>query len=150
MADDHKGIALVILGIVAIIAVVGLVLLFVGTKGATGEGIYGGAMKKIAYPNWVGRGVPANRPGEEDLWPTTASKDLSTNWNYYGKPDKDPVQDVPSAMRKCGTGGMLIGYAENLPGYYRGKGYMVIETGDKAGLCIYPQTNMVGGVAGQI
>lgn len=150
MADDHKGIALVILGIVAIIAVVGLVLLFVRAKGTTGEGIYGGAMKQIAYPNWVGRGVPANRPGEEYLWATTASKDLSTNWNYYGKPDRDPVQDVPAAMRKCGNGGMLIGYEEDLPARYLGKGYVVVETGDKAGLCVYPRTDMVGGVAGQI
>ena len=39
MAEESsgKGIALVILGIVAIIAIVGLVLLFTGAKKATGE-----------------------------------------------------------------------------------------------------------------
>jgi hypothetical protein len=39
MAEEGKGIALAILGIVAVIAVVGLVLLF---KGAIGQGVYGG------------------------------------------------------------------------------------------------------------
>jgi hypothetical protein len=40
---DEKGIAYAILGIVAVIAVVGLVLLF---KGATGQGVYGGEMRQ--------------------------------------------------------------------------------------------------------
>ncbi len=40
---DERGIAMAILGIVAVIAVVGLVLLFTG---ATGEGIYGGPLTR--------------------------------------------------------------------------------------------------------
>jgi hypothetical protein len=54
--ESGKGIALVILGIVAIIAVVGLVLLFTGARKAVGEfavpGVkeYGGAIKGIYDP----------------------------------------------------------------------------------------------------
>jgi hypothetical protein len=44
MAEEGKGIALVILGIVAVIAVVGLVLLF---KSATGMGLYGGELTRV-------------------------------------------------------------------------------------------------------
>ena len=43
MAEEGKGVALAILGIVAVIAVVGLVLLFTN---ATGKGIYGGQMRQ--------------------------------------------------------------------------------------------------------
>ena len=58
MAEQNsKGIALVILGIVAIIAIVGLVLLFTGAgKAATGEFYvpvakeYGGAIRGLADP----------------------------------------------------------------------------------------------------
>jgi len=54
--DTSKGIALVILGIVAIIAIVGLVLLFTGAKKAAGEFAvvapkeYGGAIQGVALP----------------------------------------------------------------------------------------------------
>jgi len=54
--ESGKGIALVILGIVAIIAIVGLVLLFTGARKATGEFAvpgakeYGGAVRGIADP----------------------------------------------------------------------------------------------------
>ncbi len=150
MADERKGIALVILGIVAIIAIVGLVLLFTNAKkGATGQGIYGGAMKEISYPYWVGRGTPANRPGEEYLWPSTASKDLTTHWNYYGSPKRDPKSDVPSALTKCGNRGFLISYNDNQRAYYENiRDFTVVETGDKAGLCVYPgDYTMVGGIA---
>lgn len=57
MAEESgKGIALVILGIVAIIAIVGLVLLFTGAKKATGEFAvqapkqYGGAIEGVTTP----------------------------------------------------------------------------------------------------
>lgn len=51
MANEHKGIALVSLGIVAIIAVVGLVLLFTSAQFPTGKGIYGITGK--AYGKWI-------------------------------------------------------------------------------------------------
>jgi hypothetical protein len=43
MADENKGVALAVLGIVAVLAIVGLVLLFTGAKQATGDvSVYGG------------------------------------------------------------------------------------------------------------
>ncbi len=145
MADEHKGISLVILGVVAIIAIVGLVLMFVRNNAVTGEGVYGGAIKQVAYPDWVGRGTPANRPGEEALWPSTASKDVSTHWNYYGSAKRDPLTDVPSALTKWGGNGFLVSY-DNVFAYDT-RGYVTIETEDKAGVCVYPQEDMVGGIA---
>ena len=153
MADEHKGIALVILGIVAVIAIVGLVLLFTQAKGATGQGVYGGAIKNQDFPNWIGRGVPANIPGQVpgELWDSgayTETKDMQSHWNYYSDTGKkNPQGDVPSAIRKCLSGGMLIGYSDNLLSYYQQRGYYLVETPDKAGVCVYPQTELVGGIA---
>ncbi len=152
MADEHKGIALVILGIVAVIAIVGLVLMFVGGKSATGEGIYGGAIKQVQYPNWIARGVPRNMPGyiPGEGWDpgATSSDDMHTSWNYYGSPKRDPKSDVPSALTSCGVEGMLIPYSDELPSYYRQRGYTIVDTGgQQAGLCVYPNTEMVGGIA---
>ena len=54
--ESGKGIALVILGIVAIIAIVGLVLLFTGARKAAGEFAvpavkeYGGAIRGVYDP----------------------------------------------------------------------------------------------------
>ena len=56
MAEEGKGVALAILGIVAVIAVVGLVMLFNGA--ASGSGVYGGQM----YQNWDN---PMRQPGED-------------------------------------------------------------------------------------
>ncbi len=77
MAEESgKGIALVILGIVAIIAIVGLVLLFTGArKAAVGEFAvpavkeYGGAIRGVADPEsraYAGRSYefPSGRSGE--------------------------------------------------------------------------------------
>ena len=54
MAEEGKGVAMAILGIVAVIAVVGLVLLF---NGASGKGVYGGEMLQ----SWEN---PFRQPGE--------------------------------------------------------------------------------------
>lgn len=157
MANEQKTIAMVILGIVAVIAVVGLVLMFVRGQNATGEGIYGGAIKEIDYPYWVDRGVPRNMPDEGmpgQLWDEQASKQMTSNWNYYGSPKRNPDSNVPSAMTKCGNGGFLIPYSASgadLANYYRTRGYTVVDTGgSKPGLCVYPSTaTLVGGIAGQ-
>ena len=151
MADEQKSIALVILGIVAVIAVVGLVLLFVQGKSATGEGVYGGAIKQVEFPYWVGRGTPRNIPGDlsQSNWPMTASKDLTSHWNWEGDPKRNPIGDVPSVLTKCGNGGFLVPYNLDRAGYYANLGYEVIDTdGSKAGMCVYPQEPMVGGIAG--
>lgn len=147
-AKNQKGISMVILGIVAIIAIIGLVLLFTQSRSPTGEGVYGGAIKQVQYPNWIGRGTPRNLPGQEALWPATQSKNLVTNWNYYGSPKRDPKSDVPSALRKCGVDGFLVPYNNGLPEYYSERGYTVIDTGDQqAGVCVYPNAALVGGIA---
>lgn len=156
-ANEQKTIAMVILGIVAVIAVVGLVLMFVRTENATGEGIYGGAIKEVDYPLWVGRGTPRNMPDHQvpgDLWDSQASRDMTSNWNFYGSPKRNPDSDVPSAMTSCGNKGFKVPYArggQDLAGYYASRGYTVVDTGgSKPGLCVYPSGDaMVGGIAGQ-
>src|SRR5574341_1000895 len=137
MADEHKGIALVILGIVAILAVVGLVLLFTQNKSATGQGIYGGAIKGVEYPYWVGRGVPRNLapqgPGQENpAWipGTTYGNDMHTNWNWEGAPKRSPIVDIPSPMIKCGQNCFLTSIQPEEAGYYAAIGYKVINTLD--------------------
>lgn len=150
--SEHKGIALVILGIVAIIAIVGLVLLFTGANKATGQGMYGGEIKGLQFPNWYGRGVP--RAGISDSSTTydagaTTSDDMSSNWNFYGNPDRNPIGDVPSPMVKCGQGGFLVSVNQDEAGYYETIGYDVVAVdGSKAGVCVYPNEPMVGGIAG--
>jgi hypothetical protein len=152
MAGEHKGIALVILGIVAVIAIVGLVLLFTQTKGPTGEGVYGGALKKVAYPYWTGRGVPRNVPEIQNpnyVPGRTPYQDMQTHWNYWSDTNnRNPIGDVPSAMRKCETGGFLVPYDADQAGYYASLGYTVVQGGEKPGMCVYPQHTMIGGVAG--
>ncbi len=74
MAKENKSIGLVILGIVAIIAVVGLVLLFTGAQtGQSYHGLdksYGGDLKDVEFPNLEGRHVgtyPAKADGKQEL-----------------------------------------------------------------------------------
>ncbi len=60
MEEEHKGIALVILGIIAIVAVIGLVLMFSGAKksagmiftSATNEGYICPTATQIGEPQW--------------------------------------------------------------------------------------------------
>lgn len=70
MADEGKGVALAILGVVAVIAVVGLVLLFsnasaTGQVSNVGAKVYGGALQQEEYPYLVDRTAggtpPSNR-----------------------------------------------------------------------------------------
>jgi len=157
MEDEHRSIAVVILGIIAVIAAVGLVLMYVQGESSTGEGVYGGAIKGVEFPYWVGRGVPRNIPGEipGPGWSAgqTSSDDLTTHWNYQGDPKRNPVGDVPSAMMSCGRGGMLVPYVQagvDSKQYYEYRGFTVVDTGNsRAGLCVYPNQAMVGGIAGQ-
>ena len=154
MANENKGIALVILGIVAVIAIVGLILLFTQSKSATGQGIYGGAIKQIENPYWTARGVP--RGGVSDSSFTyeaglTSSKDITTSWNYYGAPKRDPLTDIPSLQTSCGNGGFKTSMNDGLPEFYAARGYAVVPVAGEKGAyaCVYPQTAMLGGIAGQ-
>ena len=72
--EQRKTIALAILGVVAVIAIVGLVLLF--TVSQTGAGVYGGALKGRLFPYsriQLPRHVVLEQPGfpEEKLQPDT-------------------------------------------------------------------------------
>lgn len=122
MADESgKGIALVILGIVAIIAIVGLVLLFTGyKKGAAGAFAppaakeYGGAIRGAVFPiarATPGRAVyPSGNVGEygglsggemqKVAWDVTGEggtpKTVSTEISY-----NRPPQQVPSVQTTC-------------------------------------------------
>ncbi len=78
MVDEGRGIALAILGIVAVIAVVGLVLLF---SGAAGQGVYGGAMRQ---------GESDIRPiGEEPGRYTSPVVEREGGTYYQGRPGTD-------------------------------------------------------------
>jgi hypothetical protein len=148
MAKEHKGIAMVILGVIAIVAIVGLILLFVNGKNATGQGIYGGAIKQVSYPYWEGRGTPRNLEGAQPYWPTQASKDMTTNWNFIGAPKRNPQSDIPAPLRKCGTGCFLVPVNEGLPETYMARGYSATPMVNQAGVCICPPHTMIGGIAG--
>lgn len=162
MAEHHKGIAMIILGIVAIIAVVGLVLLFTtgnastGSYIAAGPKVYGGDARadRNEFPYWAdGIGTARNIPGDmkgfledEQNWNVKAS------WNYYGNPTGNPIGDIPSPMVKCGVNGFRVPLNEDQAGWYRSLGYQVIDPGDgKPGMCVYlaeDQRSMMGGIAG--
>lgn len=100
MAEESgKGIALVILGIVAIIAVVGLVLLFTGARKAVGEfavpGVkeYGGAIKGIYDPYaraFAGRAYAATDSGVIDEFAAQNYGSAGTSGTSYGgiNPDR--------------------------------------------------------------
>jgi len=155
MDKEHKGIALVILGIVAIIAVVGLVLLFTGKNASTGEGVYGGAIKNVEFPYWYGKGVPLGGLSDSSSTYTPASTHdnaMSTHWNYDGNPKENPIGDIASVMTGCGRGSFKIPMNGGLPEYYIAKGYSVYELEGTKGAyaCVVPHEAMIGGVAGQI
>ena len=98
MAEEGKGIALTILGIVAVIAVVGLVLLFTGAGtgkyAAPGVKIYGGAQKGVDYPYLEGRKV-AGAYGDQYSAQYTQIPDVSKE-RY--------VRQIPSQNLGCPIG----------------------------------------------
>ena len=157
MAKENKNIALVILGIVAVIAVIGLVLLFTGGNKATGEGIYGGAIKRVEYPYWQGRGVPMG--GREEEFRTMDYRQASTNWNFYGTPKRAPYDivnpdewpgNVPSTIRKGGSYSICVGYSEsNLIGYYQARGATCYPKEGQGQCCYFPD-GISTGTAGRV
>lgn len=162
---------MVILGIVAVIAIVGLVLLFVQHKSVTGQGIYGGAIKGDPFPYWTERGVPQNRAGPDYQYAgRTDQKDLTTHWNFEGSPKRNPAGtitgggDIPSIIRKCGSGmpGTILEPLNRVGNYgvsvaelhqngmargtdYYGRDVTVVLSGDAAGACVVFDGAMVRG-----
>jgi hypothetical protein len=87
--EEGKGVAMAILGIVAVIAVVGLVLLF---KSATGMGLYGGELTRIP-------GVDLYQKGESVPRYTspTPSDNGGTYYQYrqaWGGLERDPCNNA--------------------------------------------------------
>lgn len=134
---EKEKLALVLLGVVGVIAVVGLVLMYTQSA-ATGLGVYSNPAKyNYEYPNWVKRGPPTNYPPTEG-WDTL--KQPTTDWNGYGVAKRDPGQgyatDVPSAATGCGRNGELVSVQK--VGYYEARGYTCLDNVDmKAGWCCY-------------
>ena len=124
MAEEGKGIALTILGIVAVIAIVGLVLLFTGagTGGyvAPGVKVYGGAIKDEPYPYLVQRKV-AGAYGDQYSAQYTQIPDIPQSRSQYkipterlgcpsDKPYRVSASDVDIVPRECTTSEELAGW----------------------------------------
>ena|GEM_PF-3824465 len=113
MAEESgKGIALVILGIVAIIAVVGLVLLFTGARKAVGEfavpGVkeYGGAIKGIYDPYaraFSGRAYEATDSGVVDEFAAQNYGSAGTSGTSYGSINPDRGVSNPAHYNRVLT-----------------------------------------------
>ncbi len=104
MAEEGKGVALAILGIVAVIAVVGLVLLFTG---ASGQGVYGGQMRQGESdirligeePGRYTSPVPADEGGT--FYSGRKSTDRP-NWEFARDPCPDDAYPVRRDIARMG------------------------------------------------
>ena len=111
--EQAKSIALIITAIVAIIAVVGLILMFTGGK--TGAGIYTNFQgNPFPYTRWIERsptmenpaayGLIAGQPAPAPLMGGASEKFITdteeavSNAISYGR---DPYTHIPSAMTTC-------------------------------------------------
>ncbi len=95
---NDKTVALALLAMVALIAVVGLLLLF---SGATGQ-VYGGALKGAEYPYVEGRsakGVPFTPEGIKVVDEQTASAE-AVPYRTYGR----TPEHIPTVLTSCGEG----------------------------------------------
>ena len=108
MAEESgKGVALAILGIVAVIAIVGLILLFSGAKKTgqvvlAGDKLYGGSVSDAEYPyleNRPVKGVPVTPEGIQVADEETAYAEAVPYRTYSRVPDK-----IPSGQTTCGEG----------------------------------------------
>lgn len=109
MAEESgRGVALAILGIVAVIAIVGLVLLFSGAKKtaqvATGlDKEYGGAMKGVEYPYLEGRTVKGGVGATPEGVPVSDEQKAYAEGVPYRTFSR--VQDqIPTPQTTCGAG----------------------------------------------
>src|SRR3989344_7563193 len=100
MAEENgRGVALAILGIVAVIAIVGLILLFSGAKKTgqvvfAGDKLYGGSLSDVEYPyleNRPVKGVPVTPEGIEVADEETAYAEAVPYRTYSRVPDKIPT-----------------------------------------------------------
>jgi len=106
--DEQKNLSLAVLGVVAVIAVVGLVLLFTnaqktGQAVMPGDKVYGGGASEEQYPYLVDRKVGHRYDGE---WGTE-----DTAWQTgvpYRTYARSPAA-IPTDYTSCGADEQLIG-----------------------------------------
>ncbi len=106
---DQKSIGIAILGIAAVLAIIGLVLMFTtaiqsGAFSATLPKIYGGAIKNVDYPYLEGRHA-AGVGGDE----YTASESNPQHM-YYER----GIRQIPSEYTACGEGYARVSYTQML------------------------------------
>ena len=130
--EQSKGIALIIMAIVAVIAVVGLILMF--TAGKTGAGIYTNFEgNPFPYTRWIQQspkmenpsaygligGQPAPPPlmgGASEKFMTLTEEGVSKGFSY----GRDPYSHIPTALTTC----ELLHFPGNAKAYY-GYGYQL-------------------------
>ncbi|MBW2969306.1 hypothetical protein KY314_04300 [Candidatus Woesearchaeota archaeon] len=111
---DQKSIGIAILGIAAVLAIIGLILMFTtamksGAFSATLPKVYGGAIKDVNYPYLESRTV-SGVGGDE----YTAQD--NPQYMYYER----GVRQIPSLQTSCGEGFVRVDYAQMLG--YKNKG----------------------------
>ncbi|RLE47430.1 hypothetical protein DRJ25_02405 [Candidatus Woesearchaeota archaeon] len=147
--EDHT-ISMIILGVVAVISIVGLVLLFSAAQ-SSGLGIYGGAIKGLgSFTHQEVRGVPATICPEgtsecHTVYQNTALRrgiqDVDYNhlpsWQAY-RYDTE-VGWNSGYLRKCGDDAIKVTYP--MAGYYQNSRPNLNCEGeirkDKSGLCCF-------------
>ena len=109
MAEESgRGVALAILGIVAVIAIVGLVLLFSGAKKtaqvATGlDKVYGGALKGVEYPYLESRTVRGGVAATPEGVPVSDEQKAYSEGVPY-RTFSRVVDQIPTPQTTCGEG----------------------------------------------
>ncbi len=138
-AKKDNTISMIILGVVAVIAIVGLVLLFSAAENA-GLGIYGGAIKGRQQSDIR---VIMGTVQIPDTSETVTAYGKEAYVKYLAKPNYNPKTTVYSNLRKCPKGALFsfkqfanMDYdknwncpRENVKGYYDEEG--------RAGVCCY-------------
>ena len=114
MAEEGKGVALAILGIVALIAVVGLILLFSGrlTGKVANSDVYGGVGASKVYGGWDNAQVNAPRGSVGEPNEGSWVKGVPQTWEGQTVAVVGGSQSryrVPSTQTTCPAGQIRIG-----------------------------------------
>ena len=100
----HNKVALVLLGVIGVIAIGGLVLMYSQSM-STGFGVYSNPAKyNYAYPNWNQRGVPLNIP-PTDFW--DIAKQPTTDWNTMGVAKRYPGDAFSASTKRSSRWNLL-------------------------------------------
>lgn len=127
MMADNKSIGIAILGIAAVLAIIGLVLMFStamksGAFSATLPKVYGGAINEVDYPYLRGRTV-SGVGGDEYL-----AQD-NPQYMYYER----GVRQIPTLQTACPENFVRVSYAQMLS--YKQRGAQCFEHSSSAYCC---------------